>query len=63
MSTSVGSVPCYSARHIAFIAPIMLMHIGCGLVPIVGVSPPALVVFLVSIATSRLSVSQLAITD
>jgi len=38
----------FSPRHIAFMFPVILLHLGCGLVFLTGASGPALAVFLLS---------------
>jgi stearoyl-CoA desaturase (Delta-9 desaturase) len=37
-----------SPRYVAFVLPLILLHLGCGLVFVTGVSMPALAVFFVS---------------
>lgn len=37
-----------SPRYIAFVLPLILLHLGCGLVFLTGVTGPALAVFFVS---------------
>jgi stearoyl-CoA desaturase (delta-9 desaturase) len=37
-----------SPRHIAFVVPLILLHFGCGLVFVTGISSPLLAVFFVS---------------
>ena len=37
-----------SLRHIAFALPVILLHLGCGLVFLVGISPLAMAVFVAS---------------
>ena len=44
----VPEVRWLSPRHIAFVLPLILVHLGCGLVVITGASRPALLVFVVS---------------
>src|SRR6266508_4135870 len=39
-----------SPRHVAFVLPLILMHLGCGLVFFAGVSTVALAVFLITSA-------------
>ena len=39
-----------SPRHIAFVLPLIVLHLGCGLVFLVGITPLAVAVFLVSSA-------------
>jgi len=39
-----------SPRHIVFMLPLILLHLGCGLVVLVGVSMPALAIFFCSSA-------------
>lgn len=41
-------VSALSTRHIAFVLPLILMHLACGLVLITGVSGPALIAFFCS---------------
>lgn len=49
--TSDGdAVGLLSPRHIAFILPLILLHLGCGLVFLVGVTPLAVAVFFISSA-------------
>jgi stearoyl-CoA desaturase (delta-9 desaturase) len=43
-----GEVGQLSPRHIAFVLPLILVHLGCGFVFLVGTSAPALVMFFVS---------------
>jgi stearoyl-CoA desaturase (delta-9 desaturase) len=50
MSAPARRVAYFSLSHIAFILPIILLHLGCSLVLVAGVSEPALVVFLASSA-------------
>ncbi len=45
-----GEVTPLSPRHIAFVLPVILLHLGCSLAFITGVSRPALMVFLLSSA-------------
>jgi stearoyl-CoA desaturase (delta-9 desaturase) len=40
----------FSPRHVAFIAPLILLHLGCGLVFVVGFSKPAAAAFLITSA-------------
>lgn len=42
------AVRAFSRRHLAFITPLILLHLACGLVFVVGFSPVALAVFLVT---------------
>jgi stearoyl-CoA desaturase (delta-9 desaturase) len=38
----------FSPRHIAFFAPVILLHLGCGLVVLVGLSGPAMTALLIT---------------
>jgi stearoyl-CoA desaturase (Delta-9 desaturase) len=38
----------FSPRHLAFVLPLILLHLGCGLAFVTGVSGPALLAFLLS---------------
>ena len=40
----------FSPRHVAFFAPLVFMHLGCGLVLLVGLSRPAMAAFLITSA-------------
>ena len=42
----VSEVPWFSPRHIAFVIPLVLLHLACGLVAIVGASAVSLAVFV-----------------
>jgi positive regulator of sigma E activity len=46
-----------SARHLAFITPLVLMHLACGLVFVVGVSPLAVAVFVVTVVIQQIIAS------
>jgi stearoyl-CoA desaturase (delta-9 desaturase) len=41
-----GAVPLFSWRHIAFVTPLLCLHLACALVFVVGVSRAALVAFV-----------------
>src|SRR5690242_7445088 len=41
-----AGLPALSPRHIVFVTPLILLHLACGLVAFVGVSKPAIAVFL-----------------
>lgn len=56
MASSDG-VTCLSPRHITFVLPIILLHVGCGLLPIVGASTAAVVVFLLSSAIQMFGIT------
>lgn len=43
-----ADVRCFSARHILFFIPLILLHLGCGLVLVVGVSDFAVTAFLIT---------------
>src|SRR5262245_9886151 len=40
----------FSPRHLAFVVPLILVHLACGLVFVVGWSPVALTLFLITSA-------------
>ena len=42
----IAEVTCFSARHVAFVTPLILLHLACGLVAVAGVSGVAMAVFL-----------------
>jgi len=44
----VEEVRRFSARHLAFISPLVLIHLACGLVFVVGVSRVGIIVFVVT---------------
>jgi stearoyl-CoA desaturase (delta-9 desaturase) len=46
-----------SARHLAFITPLVLMHLACGLVFVVGVSPLAVAVFVVTVVIQQIGLT------
>jgi stearoyl-CoA desaturase (delta-9 desaturase) len=49
-STGAAGVAPLSPRHLAFVVPLILVHLGCALVFLTGVSKPAVAVFCVSSA-------------
>jgi stearoyl-CoA desaturase (delta-9 desaturase) len=50
-------VPAFSARHIAFIVPLILLHLGCLLVFAVGWSGPAIMIFAVTAALQTFGIT------
>jgi stearoyl-CoA desaturase (delta-9 desaturase) len=48
MKTESDQVRLLSPRHIAFVAPLILVHLGCGLVFFVGWSSVAITTFLIT---------------
>jgi stearoyl-CoA desaturase (delta-9 desaturase) len=46
-----------SARHLGFITPLVLMHLACGLVFAVGVSSPAVAVFVVTVVIQQIGLT------
>lgn len=48
--SNLAEVPRFSARHIAFVVPLVLMHAACGLVVVVGWSRVAVAAYLVTTA-------------
>ena len=50
-------VTCCSLRHLAFVLPIILLHLGCGLLLVVGASKAALAVFLLSSAIQMFGIT------
>jgi stearoyl-CoA desaturase (delta-9 desaturase) len=47
-ATKTPDVAPFSPRHLAFVLPLILLHLGCGLAFATGVSKPALATFLIS---------------
>lgn len=48
MAPDVEEVRRFSARHLAFISPLVLIHLACGLVFVVGASRVAIIVFVLT---------------
>ena len=48
MAPNVEEVRRFSARHLAFISPLVLIHLACGLVFVVGASRVAIIVFVLT---------------
>lgn len=53
----VGEVPRFSARHLAFVSPLVLVHLACGLVFVVGASRVAITVFVVTCVVQLLGLT------
>jgi stearoyl-CoA desaturase (Delta-9 desaturase) len=47
----------FSTRHIAFVLPLILLHLGCGLAFVIGMSEAAVATFLFSIAIQLFGVT------
>jgi hypothetical protein len=50
VAPKVEEVRRFSARHLAFISPLVLIHLACGLVFVVGASRVAIIVFVLTAA-------------
>jgi stearoyl-CoA desaturase (delta-9 desaturase) len=48
VAVEIEQVPRFSARHVAFVGPLILLHLACALVFVVGASRVATTVFLVT---------------
>ncbi len=52
-----STVPVFSSRHVLFIVPLILLHLACGLVFVVGASEAAVAVFLAASAAQVLGIT------